>query len=332
MKKILIAFIILLASTKCFAVCETGYFPGSEANTTHKYIHCSTAAELPSAGMTSGDILAADDTGKVYVATSTTTYGATSAIPTADDQVRISDSATNTTWRAINDCQGAGKALIYTASNNTIGCNAGFLTTVDISSNTNLSVSGTLATLTGDTISFKAGTLTDEKICTYEVSGTMLDCNETETGSGNIVRATTPTLITPIIGAAMGTSLATSGLITSSSATAGIGYATGAGGTVTQATNKTTGVTINKTSGQITMNGAALAAAAEAKFTVTNSSMGTTDVPVVAIDSVGTSGSYLISVTAVGAGTFDITISNVSAGSLSEAVVINFVIIKGVSS
>ena len=42
--------------------------------------------------------------------------------------------------------------------------------------------------------------------------------------------------------------------------TSGIGYAAGAGGTVTQATNKSTTVVLNKTTGQITMNAASLAA------------------------------------------------------------------------
>ena len=50
------------------------------------------------------------------------------------------------------------------------------------------------------------------------------------------------------------------------------------GGTVTQATNKGTGVTLNTQSGQITMNNAALADAAEVSFTVTNSKIAATDV------------------------------------------------------
>ena len=50
------------------------------------------------------------------------------------------------------------------------------------------------------------------------------------------------------------------------------------GGTVTQSTNKTTGVTLNAASGQITMNGAELAGAAEATFTVTNSEISSTSV------------------------------------------------------
>jgi len=51
------------------------------------------------------------------------------------------------------------------------------------------------------------GTMTDEKVCTYETTGNQIVCNEAETGTGSIVRATTPTLVTPEIGAATGTSL-----------------------------------------------------------------------------------------------------------------------------
>ena len=50
------------------------------------------------------------------------------------------------------------------------------------------------------------------------------------TGTGSVVFATSPALVTPAIGAATGTSLAATGAITSSGG--GIGYATGAGGTV----------------------------------------------------------------------------------------------------
>lgn len=100
------------------------------------------------------------------------------------------------------------------------------------------------------------------------------------------------------------------------------------GGTVTQNGNKGTGVTINKLCGQITTTNAALAAAAEVKFTVNNSTVTANDVPFVAIKSGGTSGSYVISVGAVTNGSFDIVIGNMSTGSKSEALVINFIILK----
>lgn len=100
------------------------------------------------------------------------------------------------------------------------------------------------------------------------------------------------------------------------------------GGTVTQTGNKGNSVTINKLCGQITTTNAALAAAAEVKFTVTNSTVSANDVPFVAIKSGGTSGSYTINVGAVADGSFDIVIGNVSTGSLSQALVINFIILK----
>ena len=104
------------------------------------------------------------------------------------------------------------------------------------------------------------------------------------------------------------------------------------GGTVTQATNKSTGVTLNTESGQITMNNAQLDAGTEVSFTVTNSKCSATDAPYALHSSGGTSGAYLINVNTVAAGSFNITVSNVSASNLSEAIVINFVGIKGASS
>ena len=115
-------------------------------------------------------------------------------------------------------------------------------------------------------------------------------------------------------------------------ATEGVGYTTGAGGTVTQATSKSTGVTLNKTCGQITMHNANLAAATSVAFTVTNSLVASTDVVIVNIDSVGTSGAYLVSVGAVGAGSFEITLYNCTLGILGEAVVLNFAVVKSTTS
>jgi hypothetical protein len=112
-----------------------------------------------------------------------------------------------------------------------------------------------------------------------------------------------------------------------------LGYATGTGGTVTQATNKSTGVTLNKLSGQITMNGASLGHQVSVAFTLTNSFIDDTDVVVVNIKSGGTSAAYLVGVTAVAAGSCEINLFNSQAsGSLSEAVVLSFVVIKGVSA
>ena len=116
------------------------------------------------------------------------------------------------------------------------------------------------------------------------------------------------------------------------SAGSAVGYSTGTGGTITQATSKSTGVTLNKRCGQITMNNAALSAAAEVSFTFTNSTIAATDVVVTAISSGATAGAYNTHVDAIAAGSCRISITNFSAGSLSEAIVLNFAVIKAVNA
>ena len=115
-------------------------------------------------------------------------------------------------------------------------------------------------------------------------------------------------------------------------ATATLGYTTGSGGTITQATNKTTAVTLNKINGEIVMNGAALADDATAAFTLTNSTIAATDVVIVNVASVGTAGAYQVTVGAVAAGSCSISVLNVSGGALSEAIKLNFAVIKAVAS
>jgi hypothetical protein len=111
-----------------------------------------------------------------------------------------------------------------------------------------------------------------------------------------------------------------------------VGYSTGTGGTVTQATDKSTGVTLNKRCGQITMNNASLSAAAEVSFTLTNSVIAATDVVYVCIASGATAGAYNVQVDAVAAGSCRISVGNMSSGSLGEAIVLNFVVIKAVNA
>ena len=104
------------------------------------------------------------------------------------------------------------------------------------------------------------------------------------------------------------------------------------GGTVTQATNKGTAVTLNTESGQVTMNAAALADGAEVTFQVNNDRVAATDVPYACHGSAGTAGAYTVNVSAVAAGSFKVTVGNLSGGSLSQAIVLNFVLLKGASS
>lgn len=147
------------------------------------------------------------------------------------------------------------------------------------------------------------------------------------TFTGTVGLPANQALTTPVIGVATGTSLATTGLITSSG-TAGIGYAVGAGGAVTQATNRTTGVTLNKTAGAITLVSAA-GSTTFASFTVTNSTVAATDT-IIVVQKSGTD-LYEIHVTAVGAGSFRLTYRT-TAGTTTEQPVFNFAVIKAVAS
>jgi len=106
------------------------------------------------------------------------------------------------------------------------------------------------------------------------------------------------------------------------------GYTAAAQGTVTQATSKSTGVTLNKSAGHITMNNAALAGATAVSFTLTNSLISANDVLILNVGSGGTAVAYTVYTSSIAAGSAVITLRNMTAAtSLSEAVVINFALI-----
>jgi|TARA_B100001939_G_scaffold334768_1_gene336119 hypothetical protein len=111
-----------------------------------------------------------------------------------------------------------------------------------------------------------------------------------------------------------------------------VGYlTTGQGGTVTQGTSKSTGVTLSKKCGQITMHNAALASDTTVSFTLTNTTIAATDVLVLNHVSAGTAGSYLLNAQPA-AGSASINVRNITGGSLSEAIVIGFAVVKATTS
>lgn len=106
-----------------------------------------------------------------------------------------------------------------------------------------------------------------------------------------------------------------------------LGYTTAGQGTVTQLTSKSTAVTLDKPAGQITMNNAALAGNTAVSFTFNNSFISTNDILLLAIAGNATTGAYTAYVTNLATGAAGIALRNLSAGSLSEAVVLNFALI-----
>ena len=113
--------------------------------------------------------------------------------------------------------------------------------------------------------------------------------------------------------------------------TTGLGFYTGAGGIAPAGATKATAFTLNTMCGRITTAADALAANTAVSATWTNSKIAATDVVILNHSSGGTLGSYHYNV-ACGAGTATLTIRNISSGSLSEALVFNFVVIKSVTS
>lgn len=115
----------------------------------------------------------------------------------------------------------------------------------------------------------------------------------------------------------------------------GIGYATGAGGAVTQATDRVHGVTLSTLAGQITTNNASLAAEAAATFVVTNTTVALGDTIILSIQSGSNGGNTKVFVSTVTAGTFSITVANDNAsGGTAEtgAIIINYAVLKSVAS
>ena len=229
------------------------------------------------------------------VTTGSTISAGGKVFPTSDDGAALGDTTHN-----FSDLFLASGAVLNYANGNVVVTHT----------------SGILTMGTGDFRVTTAGTNTASVVT---VGGTQTLTNKT---------LTSPTMTAPVLGVATGTSLAVSGLLTSSSATAGIGYATGAGTTVAQGTSRTTGVTINAVCGQITLVSAA-GSATPGTFTVTNSAVAAGDVVIVNQKS-GTD-KYIISVTAVGAGSFAIT-NYTTGGTTTETPVFTFAVIKAVAA
>ena len=203
------------------------------------------------------------------------------------------------------------------------GLGTGVATFLATPSSANLRAALTDETGTGSAVFATAPTITTPTL-TAPVLGTV--------ASGNISACTSTSmvLVTPNIGAATGTSLSTTGNQTISG-TGKQGYATGSGGAVVQITSKATGVTLNKTNGQITMDATSLAAATTVSFVLTNSTIEAGDIIVINHISGGTLGAYTFNASSA-AGSATIYVSNWTSGALAQAVVIRFAVIKVVSA
>ena len=148
------------------------------------------------------------------------------------------------------------------------------------------------------------------------------------TATGNVVAGNISTAGTVsvtgnvVVGGTFGISLVDGGTM---------GYNTGAGGTVAQAGNKTQTVILNKPSGEITMQNTALGGGTSVSCTLTNSTIAARDLLVINLVGGGTPGAYFYGANCT-TGSAVITVRNLTAGSLSESLVLRYAVIKGAIS
>ena len=209
----------------------------------------------------------------------------------------------------------------------------------------------TILTMNGQTASFSGNliatnlTVSGNVLANNFISNTSFINASVQSLTANTVQANTITLAnTTINNSIVTTGNVQSNNIIANSATLGTAtvngsivlsdsglyqYNTSNNSTVTQTTSKSTGVTCNGRTGQITTSSATLAKGASVTFTVTNNQIiSTKDVVIVNIGSGATTATYTMTVTNVSVGSFDVTISNNGAASASDTLVINFAIIR----
>jgi hypothetical protein len=116
------------------------------------------------------------------------------------------------------------------------------------------------------------------------------------------------------------------------STTQPIGYRTGTGGTVTQGTSKSTGVTLNAMNGDIVVNSALLGADTTVNFVFTNSFISAGDILILRQTANGAPGSYVFEAQTPSSGSANVYIRNVTAGGLAESFTLSFAVHKKVTS
>jgi hypothetical protein len=172
-----------------------------------------------------------------------------------------------------------------------------------------------------------AGAETSEYYLSLLNAGTLNDVYSWTTGQFQPLGSLAPNLGSSSAGNRWGTFYGAG--VNANSPTAGVGYATGAGGTVTQLTSRATGVTLNALTGNITMFAAA-GSATPSFFTVTNSAVAASDLIILNIRS-GPTNYYHFGVSTVTTGSFSISFWT-TGGTAVDTPVISFAVIKGATA
>jgi len=185
--------------------------------------------------------------------------------------------------------------------------------------------SGTATNLSGTAASLTAGSCTTIPNLTGHI---------TSSGNATVLGSFTVAQLNAALsdGDMLASGSPINGSITSSSATAGVGYATGAGGAVIQGTSLTTAVTVNTICGDIITYAGSYAAGTDYAFTLNNSAVAARDVVIVNWAGTNSLNGIILTAQVYSAGVVLIKISNVSgAGSGGDSKIINFAVIKAIN-
>lgn len=268
-----------------------------------------------------------------------------------------------TTSASVGNVQLTGNTVQATSGNLTLGSNIAF---ADASSARSALGLGTMATqnsgavaITGGTISgvaftgsFSGLTLVESTTLATSAAAagvnlngntlgadgtdTNIDINITPKGTGEVNITKVDIDGGAIDGTTVGATIPAAVRGTTVQATTSIGYPAGTGGTVTQGTSRTTGVTLDRITGGIVLFAGTIAGHEADEFTLTNSTIAADDVLVLTIKSgvaAATRKYYQVHVVSVSAGSCVISVGNIDNASIptagTDSPVIQFVVLKG---
>lgn len=254
--------------------------------------------------------------------------------PTATEKVVYSGTGVatalkvGTTSVSVNNVQLTGNTVQATSGSLTLGSAIAFASASNARTALGL---GTIATQAADNVSITGGAISGVTFTPASVEATTFTTSNATTGltlTNNTLSAdgTDTNINISIVPKGTG-ALLSSGKI---------GYSSGTGGAVTQLTSRTTGVTLNKITGEITLFAGSIGGHDADEFMLTNSTIEANDVILLSMKSgaaAGTRKYYQLHAVEVSAGSCVISVGNIDNATIpttgTDSPVIQFVVLKG---